>query len=155
MRNSSIVSEILHFLSVMFYSRWWVCFFFFSCIYLFFLLYTCIWLCWAFTAAQAFLGEQGCSRVAAWGLTAAASVAVEHSLQGAQASVGLAHALSGCAARLWSTGFIVVAHGLSCSAARDIFPDQGQNLSLLHWQVDSLPQPPRKPCVCVCVFNLN
>ena len=57
MRNSSIVSEILHFLSVMFYSRWWL--FFFSCICIFFLLYTCIWLCWAFTAAQAFLGEQG------------------------------------------------------------------------------------------------
>ena len=28
-------------------------------------------------------------------------------------------------------------HGLSCSVARGIFPDQGSNLCLLHWQVDS------------------
>ena len=27
----------------------------------------------------------------------------------------------------------------SCSIARGIFPDQGLNLCLLHWQVDSLP----------------
>ena len=38
-----------------------------------------------------------------------------------------------------STGSVVVAHGLSCSAARGIFPDQGSNLHLLHWQADSLP----------------
>ena len=29
--------------------------------------------------------------------------------------------------------------GLSCSEACGIFPDQGLNLCLLHWQVDSLP----------------
>ena len=28
-------------------------------------------------------------------------------------------------------------HGLSCSAACGIFPDQGSNLFPLHWQVDS------------------
>ena len=33
----------------------------------------------------------------------------------------------------------VVAHGLSCSAACGILPDQGLNLCLLHWQADSLP----------------
>ena len=43
------------------------------------------------------------------------------------------------APRLWSAGPIIVAPGLSCSAARGIFPDQGLNLSLLHWQADSLP----------------
>ena len=32
---------------------------------------------------------------------------------------------------------VVVAHGLSCSAACGIFPDQGSNPCLLHWQVDS------------------
>ena len=32
---------------------------------------------------------------------------------------------------------IVVAHGLSCSAAYGIFPDQGSNPCLLHWQADS------------------
>ena len=30
-------------------------------------------------------------------------------------------------------------HGLSCSAACGIFPDQRSNPSLLHWQADSLP----------------
>ena len=28
---------------------------------------------------------------------------------------------------------------LTCSAARGLFPDQGSNLSLLHWQPDSSP----------------
>ena len=40
---------------------------------------------------------------------------------------------------LESTGSVVVAHGLSCSAACGIFPDQGLNLHLLHWQADSSP----------------
>ena len=30
-------------------------------------------------------------------------------------------------------------HRLSCSAACGIFPDQGWNTCLLHWQADSLP----------------
>ena len=30
-------------------------------------------------------------------------------------------------------------HGLSCSAARGIFPDQGLNSHPLHWEADSLP----------------
>ena len=33
----------------------------------------------------------------------------------------------------------VVAHGLSCSAACGIFPDQGPNPCPLHWQADSQP----------------
>ena len=45
---------------------------------------------------------------------------------------------------LWSTGSTcagsaVVAHGLSCSAACGIFPDQGSNPCPLHWQADSQP----------------
>ena len=32
---------------------------------------------------------------------------------------------------------VVVAHGLSCSVACGIFPDQGSNPCPLHWQVDS------------------
>ena len=39
----------------------------------------------------------------------------------------LEHRLSNCA------------HGLSCSTTCVIFPDQGSNLCLLHWQADSLP----------------
>ena len=40
--------------------------------------------------------------------------------------------------KLWNTGPIVVAYGLSCSAACGIFLDKGSNPLLLHWQVDSL-----------------
>ena len=45
---------------------------------------------------------------------------------------------------LWSTGSrragsVAVAHGLSCSAACGIFPDQGSNPCALHWQADSQP----------------
>ena len=40
---------------------------------------------------------------------------------------------SSCGA--WAS--LVVAHGLSCSAACGIFPDQGSNLCPLHWQADS------------------
>ena len=45
---------------------------------------------------------------------------------------------------LWSTGSrrtgsVVVAHGPSCSVACGIFPDQGSNPCLLHWQADSQP----------------
>ena len=42
--------------------------------------------------------------------------------------------------RLAGRGSIVVTHGLSCSTACGIFPDQGLNLCLLHWLVDSLHQ---------------
>ena len=38
--------------------------------------------------------------------------------------------------RLWNDGSVVVAHGLSCSEACGIFPDQGWNPCLLLWQVD-------------------
>ena len=40
---------------------------------------------------------------------------------------------------LESTGSIVVACGVICSAACGVFPDQGSNPFLLQWQVDSLP----------------
>ena len=36
-------------------------------------------------------------------------------------------------------GSVIVAHGLSCSAAYGIFPDQGSNPCPLHWQADSQP----------------
>ena len=36
-------------------------------------------------------------------------------------------------------GSVVVAHGLSCSAACGIFPYQGSNPCPLHWQADSQP----------------
>ena len=43
------------------------------------------------------------------------------------------------ALRLQSTGSVVVTHWLSCSVACGVFPNQGLNLCLLHWQLDSLP----------------
>ena len=43
-------------------------------------------------------------------------------------------------------------HGLSCSAARGIFLDQGSNTSPLHWEVDfMLAESPVCVCVCACV----
>ena len=52
----------------------------------------------------------------------------------------LVHAGSAVAAPgLQSTGSLVVAHRLSCSIECEIFPTQGLNPCLLHWQVDSLP----------------
>ena len=36
-------------------------------------------------------------------------------------------------------GSVVVMHGLSCSAACGIFPDQGSNPCPLHWEADSQP----------------
>ena len=40
---------------------------------------------------------------------------------------------------LQSTGSAVEAHGVSCSAGGGIFPGQGLNPCLLHWQEDSQP----------------
>ena len=45
---------------------------------------------------------------------------------------------------LWTTssrraGSVAVAHGLSCSTACGILPDQGSNHCPLHWQADSQP----------------
>ena len=37
------------------------------------------------------------------------------------------------------SGSVVVPHGLSCSVACGIFPDQGSNPCPLHWQADSQP----------------
>ena len=48
-----------------------------------------------------------------------------------------AWALGAQASVVWLAGSVVVAHGLSCSTARGIFPDQGSNPCPLNWQVDS------------------
>ena len=40
---------------------------------------------------------------------------------------------------LGSQASIAVVHGLSCSSACGIFPDQGLNPSPMHWQVSSYP----------------
>ena len=40
--------------------------------------------------------------------------------------------------RHWSTGSVLLAHGLSYFFAGEIFLDKGLNPCLLHWQVDTL-----------------
>ena len=77
------------------------------------------------------------SLVAVCGLIAVASLVLE---LGAWASVVAARGFSIEAPGLWSTGSVVVVHGLSCSIVRGIFPDQRSNLCLLPWQVNYLPR---------------
>ena len=60
-------------------------------------------------------------------LTAVVSLAAERRCEGVQAS------------EVQRTGSVVVLHRLSCSTVCGIFLDEGSNLSLLRWQVDSLP----------------
>ena len=72
-----------------------------------------------------------------WLLIAVASLVAEWGLR---ASVVAAHGLGSCDMRaLECTGSVALVRGLSCSSACGIFPDQGSNLCLLHWQVDSSP----------------
>ena len=61
---------------------------------------------------------------------------VMHGLLIAVASLAVGSVVA--APGLWSTGSVVVAHRLSCPAAYGIFPVQGSNQCLLHWQVDYL-----------------
>ena len=69
---------------------------------------------WAFSSC----GERGLLFVAVRRLLiVVASLAAEHGLK--------------------SAGSVVVAHGLSCSAACGIFPDQGSNPCPPYWQADS------------------
>ena len=63
----------------------------------------------------------------------------------AQASAVAAHGLSSCSSQALDIGPTVMVHRLSCSTY-GIFLDQGPNLCLLHWQVDSFTtEPPGKP----------
>ena len=87
-------------------------------------LFIYLWLCWVFVSVR------GLSLVAASGghsssRCAGLSLSRPLLLQ----STGSRHA-----------GSVVVAHGLSCSTACGIFPDQGSNPCPLHWQADSQPQ---------------
>ena len=55
-------------------------------------------------------------------------------------SCGDRRLLSSCHAQLLlAVASLVAEHGLSCSTACGIFPDQGSNLCPLHWQADSYP----------------
>ena len=73
-------------------------------------------------------------------LTMVASRVVEHGIAGMWVLVGVVCGLSSCGSctlerRRNSCGTC----GLRCSMPRGIFPDQGSNQHLLHWQADSFP----------------
>ena len=70
--------------------------------------------------ASLWLQRVGAALVAVRGLLTAAASLAQHGLQGTWVSV-------------------VSAHGLRCSEASGIFPDQGLNLCLVPWQAESSP----------------
>ena len=74
-----------------------------------------------------------------WLLIAEASLVAEPGLEGTWASVVSVCGLSGCGSWAPRAGSVAVGHGPCCSVMQGIFPDQGLNLCLLHWQADSLP----------------
>ena len=101
------------------------------------------WLCWVFVAAHfsQVAVSSGYSVVVVYRLHSCSSVVVIPGLQ--------------------STGSIVVVHWLSCSLACGIFLDQGSNLQLLCWQMDSLPLGhQRNPSFCflskfICIISFQ
>ena len=100
-------------------------------------LFVCMFLrlCGIFIAVRASLQlrQAGATHVVALGLlVTVAPLVADHRLWSAWAPVVRASGL-------WSTGLVVVVHGLSCSVAGGVFPDQRSNPCLLLWQVDSLP----------------
>ena len=94
-------------------------FFFFNFIYLFIYL----WLCWVFVSVR--------------GLSLVAASGGHSSSRCAGLSLPWPLLLRSTGTR--RAGSAIVAHGPSCSAACGIFPDQGSNLYLLHWQANSQP----------------
>ena len=74
-------------------------------------------------------------------LTAVVFLVMEHRLQAVGFSSWSTWSSTSAVvdSRIQSTGLIVVAHEFICSAACEIFPDQGLNPCLLHWQAYTLP----------------
>ena len=94
-----------------------MCFFFFSHLFIYF------WLCWVFVSVR--------------GLSLVAASGSHSSSRCAGLSLSWPLLLRSTGSR--RAGSVVVAHGPSCSAACEIFPDQGSNPCPLHWQADSQP----------------
>ena len=100
----------------------WGVFYFFNYLIIYF------WLCWVFVAAHRLSlveASGGYSSLRCAGFSLRWLLLLW--------STGSRHAGS----ELWHVGSVVVAHGLSCSAACGIFPDQGLNPCPLHWLADS------------------
>ena len=89
---------------------------------------------WAFSSCS----ERGLLFIVVHGLLiVVASLVAEHGLQAHRLQQLWLSGSLVVARGLQSAGSVVVAHGLSCSTACGIFPDQGSNLCPLHWQADS------------------
>ena len=97
------------------------CFVFFFLIFIYLFIY--FWLCWVF--------------VSVWGLSLVVASGGHSSSRCAGLSLSWPLLFRSTSSR--HAGSVVVAHGLSCSAACGIFPDQGSNPCPLHWQADSQP----------------
>ena len=83
-----------------------------------------------------------------WGLLSGCGAWASHCSGLSSQSTDSRHVgFSSCGSRRQSAGSVVVDHGLSCSLACGIFPDQGSNPCLLHWQKDSLPLSTREAWV--------
>ena len=87
------------------------------------ILFIYLWLCWAFVSVR--------------GLSLVAASGGHCSSRCAGLSLSWPLLLRSTGSR--RAGSVVVAHGPSCPPACGIFPDQGSNLRLLHWQADSQP----------------
>ena len=96
--------------------------FFFKIIYLFIYLFY-LWLCWVLVSVR--------------GLSLVAASGGHSSSRCAGLSLSRPLLLRSTGSRC--AGSVIVAHGLSCSAACGILPDQGSNSRPLHWQADSQP----------------
>ena len=100
------------------------CLAFFLIHYLIFIyLFIYFWLCWLFISVQ--------------GLSLVVASGGHSSSRCAGLSLSRPLLLQSTGSR--RAGSVIVAHGPSCSAAHGIFPDQGSNPFLLHWQADSQP----------------
>ena len=86
-------------------------------------LFIYFWLCWVFVSVR--------------GLSLVAASRGHSSSRCAGLSLSRPLLLRSTGSR--RAGSVVVAHGLCCSAACGIFPDQGSNPCPLHWQADSQP----------------
>ena len=108
--------------------------FFLVCFFIFYLfIYFYFWLHWVFIAVHrlSLVASRGAILCCSAGLLIARRVLFLRST----GSRRMRSVVVACG--LQSTGSVVVAHGLSCSSACGIFPDQGSNPCPLHWQVDS------------------
>ena len=97
--------------------------FYFILFFLNLFIYLLFWLCWVFVSVR--------------GLSPVAASRGHSSSRCAGLSLSRPLPLRSTGSR--RAGSVAVAHGLSCSAACGIFPDQGSNPHPLHWQADSQP----------------